>query len=82
MTPTAARFVWHELMTSDAKAAAAFYTAVLGWTTKSGAMPEFDYTLASAGGPHCVAPAPQRAGLHQGLASACRVTPSRCAVLS
>jgi len=50
MTPTAARFVWHELMTSDAKAAAAFYTAVLGWTTKSGAMPEFDYTLASAGG--------------------------------
>lgn len=46
----AARFVWHELMTSDDKAATAFYSAVLGWTTAVQPMPEGDYTLASAGG--------------------------------
>lgn len=50
MPQPAARFVWHELMTSDARSATAFYTAALGWTTSAGAMPELDYTLASAGG--------------------------------
>lgn len=49
MSESSARFVWHELMTSDAAAATAFYTAVLGWSTTAGAMPEFGYTLASAG---------------------------------
>jgi len=29
------RFVWHELMTTDPEAAKAFYTAVIGWGTKS-----------------------------------------------
>ena len=48
MPQSPARFVWHELMTSDASAATVFYTAVLGWTTAAGAMPELDYTLASA----------------------------------
>ena len=50
MTPTASRFVWHELMTSDATAATAFYSAVLGWTTSVVPMPDGDYTLAEAGG--------------------------------
>src|SRR5262245_11010347 len=29
------RFVWHELMTSDPKSAAAFFTKVVGWKTKA-----------------------------------------------
>src|SRR5262245_37289197 len=28
------RFVWHELMTTDTAAAAAFYTKVIGWKTQ------------------------------------------------
>lgn len=44
-------FVWHELRTTDAKAAAAFYSHVIGWQTKNsgdpGGMP---YTLFSAEG--------------------------------
>lgn len=31
---TFGRFVWHELMTTDAKAAAAFYGSVVGWGTQ------------------------------------------------
>jgi len=33
--PFRSNFVWHELMTSDAKAAIQFYTHVVGWTTQS-----------------------------------------------
>ena len=29
-------FVWYELMTTDAKAAATFYTNVVGWTAEPG----------------------------------------------
>lgn len=29
------RFVWHELMTTDTRAAAAFYTKVVGWKTQT-----------------------------------------------
>ena len=50
MPQHAARFVWHELMTTDAHAATAFYTAVLGWTTEVEKMPQGDYILAAAGG--------------------------------
>ena len=46
----ATHFVWHELMTTDASAATAFYTAVLGWTTAVEKLPGGDYTLAIAGG--------------------------------
>ncbi|MEO7330373.1 MAG: VOC family protein, partial [Minicystis sp.] len=31
---TAGRFVWYELMTTDTKAAIAFYTEVIGWKTQ------------------------------------------------
>lgn len=41
-------FFWYELMTSDPKAAEAFYARVVGWTSKTwpGSMP---YTIMSAG---------------------------------
>jgi predicted enzyme related to lactoylglutathione lyase len=32
--PLRGRFVWHELMTTDTKSAAGFYTKVAGWKTK------------------------------------------------
>lgn len=34
MTNTPGEFIWYELMTSDSDAAADFYGAVVGWTTK------------------------------------------------
>src|ERR1700674_5785116 len=43
------RFVWHELMTPDPKAAAAFYKDIVGWTPQP-----YDkdpsYTLFTSGG--------------------------------
>jgi uncharacterized protein len=41
------RFVWHELMTTDPQAAAAFYSKVLPWKAQPSGMP--DYTLWVAG---------------------------------
>lgn len=41
--------VWYELMTTDTKAAQAFYTQVVGWSTADSGMPGMDYTLLSAG---------------------------------
>ena len=34
LPPLRGRFVWHELMTSDTKSAANFYTKLVGWKTK------------------------------------------------
>jgi len=44
-------FIWYELMTSDQDAAAAFYTAVVGWTAADQTMAElvFRYTILSVG---------------------------------
>jgi len=42
-------FVWYEYMAADAKAAADFYTAVVGWSAKDAGMAGFRYTLVSAG---------------------------------
>lgn len=42
-------FVWHELMTSDLAAAAAFYGKVFGWTCKDSGTPGMDYRIFSAG---------------------------------
>lgn len=44
-------FVWYELMTSDATAAAAFYRSVIGWQTADAGMPDLAYTLLSAATP-------------------------------
>ena len=43
------KFVWYELMTSDARAAEAFYAAAIGWQAKDAGMPGQSYTLFSAG---------------------------------
>jgi uncharacterized protein len=45
-------WVWHELMTTDQKAAVSFYTRVLGWTTTSwapGGVPGDPYTMFGKG---------------------------------
>ena len=43
------RFVWHELMTTDVKAAGAFYSRVAGWKTQTWDKDK-SYTLFTAGG--------------------------------
>ena len=44
------RFVWHDLMTSDKKAAIAFYTELFGWKTRDVDMgPAGPYTMIKAG---------------------------------
>lgn len=50
MTGTANSFVWYELMTSDLKAAEAFYAGVVGWTAQDSGMPGVSYTILSMGG--------------------------------
>ena len=44
-----ARFVWHELITTDTKSAAAFFTKVVGWKTQTWPQNP-DYTLFMSGG--------------------------------
>ncbi len=47
---TTGNFVWHELRTTDTKAAEAFYTHVIGWQAKGSGDPAgVPYTLLSAG---------------------------------
>lgn len=48
-TTTACPFVWYELMTTDAEAAARFYSRVVGWQTADAGMPGPAYTLLKAG---------------------------------
>lgn len=43
-------FSWCELMTSDPKAAKAFYGEIFGWDMKDGPIGDIDYTVISAGG--------------------------------
>lgn len=45
-SPQALPFCWYELTTTDAKAAATFYSDVIGWTAKP---TDMDYTLLLAG---------------------------------
>jgi len=48
--PMRGRFAWHELMTTDPKAAKVFYTELCGWSTKDMDMgPMGTYTLFNAG---------------------------------
>jgi uncharacterized protein len=47
--PAAGRFVWYEMMASDADAARSFYAAVVGWKTQLVALPGMNYTLLKAG---------------------------------
>lgn len=43
------KFVWYELMSSDAAASEAFYTKVVGWTTRDAGNPAMPYTVFNAG---------------------------------
>jgi predicted enzyme related to lactoylglutathione lyase len=38
-------FVWYDLMTTDAKAAEAFYSSVVGWRAQDAGMPDRSYTI-------------------------------------
>src|SRR5258706_14277217 len=42
-------FVWYELLTTDPKAAEAFYRGVLGWRARDSGLPDRSYTLLSVG---------------------------------
>ena len=50
MADSDGRFIWYELMTTDMKAAEAFYAAVVGWGTQDASTPGMPYTLFTAGG--------------------------------
>lgn len=43
------QFIWYELMTSDSKAAQAFYSKTVGWEPVDSGMPGMDYTLFKIG---------------------------------
>jgi uncharacterized protein len=43
------RFAWYELVTTDAEAAKAFYTKVVGWGARDASVPGRPYTLFTAG---------------------------------
>src|ERR1700722_1928187 len=49
MADSHGRFVWHELMTTDLKAATAFYAKVVGWGMRDASMSGTSYTLLTAG---------------------------------
>src|ERR1700719_1905018 len=38
-------FVWYDLMTTDTKAAEAFYSSVVGWRAQDAGMPDRSYTI-------------------------------------
>jgi uncharacterized protein len=42
-------FAWYELVTTDVKAATAFYTSVIGWGAQDVSLPDRTYILLSAG---------------------------------
>jgi len=44
-----APFIWHDLMTTDVKAAEAFYSAVAGWRIADSGMPGMSYAILKAG---------------------------------
>lgn len=43
-------FVWYELLTSDKKAAEAFYAQIMGWTGEEAGAPGIDYTFLTVDG--------------------------------
>jgi predicted enzyme related to lactoylglutathione lyase len=43
------RFVWYELLTTDAEAAASFYGRVVGWRARDASTPGVPYTMWAAG---------------------------------
>nr|WP_272210368.1 VOC family protein [Marinicella sp. W31]MDC2876242.1 VOC family protein [Marinicella sp. W31] len=60
------QFIWYELLTTDTKAASAFYGSVAGWVAKDSGMPAIDYTI-------CDLP-----GYEMGLAGMMALTDDMC----
>jgi predicted enzyme related to lactoylglutathione lyase len=50
MSDHAGKFVWYDVMTTDTKAAEAFYRKVVGWETAEAGTPDDPYTILSIGG--------------------------------
>jgi uncharacterized protein len=71
MSKSRGNFGWYELMTSDTKAAEAFYKAVVGWTAQDSGLPGMSYTIlsagsASVGGIAALTPEARKAGAQAG----------------
>ncbi|MEP7063309.1 MAG: VOC family protein [Betaproteobacteria bacterium] len=49
MSDNHGKFVWYDVMTTDVKAATAFYCKVVGWTAQDSGMTDRSYMLLSAG---------------------------------
>jgi hypothetical protein len=49
MSKSQAKFVWYDAMTSDCKAAEAFYSSAIGWKTQDSGMADRSYTILSMG---------------------------------
>src|SRR5438067_1923094 len=49
MSKSHGKFVWYDVMTTDTKAAEAFYRRVIGWDTKDAGIPDSSYTILSMG---------------------------------
>jgi uncharacterized protein len=49
MSDSQGRFVWYELMTTDTKAAGAFYSAVVGWGVEDSGMTGMEYLFFKSG---------------------------------
>jgi len=64
MSENTCKFFWYELMTSDAAASKAFYTAVVGWEPKSAPAPNDSYTIFEVKG--------------SGVAGMMQITPEMC----
>jgi predicted enzyme related to lactoylglutathione lyase len=59
--PSGGRFVWHELMTTDTKAAIAFYTEVVGWKTEPWESGNYTMWASAQGALGGVNPLPEQA---------------------
>ena len=49
MSKNQGKFVWYDVMTSDSKAAEAFYSSVPGWAARDSGMPDRCCTIFSMG---------------------------------
>src|SRR4051812_18769553 len=49
MSKNQGSFVWYDLMTTDAQAAASYYEKVIGWKAQDSGMPDRSYIILSVG---------------------------------
>ena len=53
--PARGKFIWYDVMTHDTKAAAAFYSDVIGWDVQEHQMPDNRICMVFSEGPTMVA---------------------------